>query len=201
MAVISGHCGAGPYSSGAGKSLGSRFTTSWPGNARLYGDWQLLTGATYSHKVFTGGPTGSSANLPGDGLNLGVRPVGAWVCTSGTITGQFCRQRVTRTFVTLTYDGVTVGYLTEMRYDDDTTWNPNDCRQTGKDLPNSSLPKGISRKGDSGGAAYHATGSGTVVYDGWFNAQSTYRAGSQWRCLYYFGQPNGIAAHNASITW
>lgn len=81
--LTAGHCGAGAfYNSGTSRYVGNTYTTTYPGNADIYGDWQLLAGSTYSLHLYSGSLT-SSSYLSIVGGNWGARSEGKSVVLLG----------------------------------------------------------------------------------------------------------------------
>lgn len=52
-ALTAGHCDGGNFYNN-GTFVGSQYTTAYPSNADIYGDWKLLSGSTYGTRVFSG---------------------------------------------------------------------------------------------------------------------------------------------------
>jgi hypothetical protein len=147
--LTAGHCTASRfYNNGA--YIGSQYTTSYPGNAGIYGDWKLVYQHSYALKTYAGGLY-DTTTLNINGANWGVRAIGSGICTSGSTTGQACRFFVTATGATRTVSGVTTGRLTIMRHDS--------SGGSGSDT------NGF-RPGDSGGPCYYANGTGNVAVAG-----------------------------------
>jgi hypothetical protein len=144
--MTAGHC-VGSWFFNNGNTVGGQFTTAYPGNAGIYGDWKLIRDSTYSLRVFNG-PLSSSTTLSITGANWGVRSNGSGVCTSGRTTAQVCRYFVVGTNMTVTSDGVVSGHLTTMRHDS--------SGGSGSDL------QGF-QGGDSGGPCYYAVSPGVYV--------------------------------------
>lgn len=186
MALTAGHCPGGSHYTGGGVPAGNLYTTAYPGNAYLYGDWKLLSGVSYSGNVFNGGLY-SSSKLPGVGINFTPLPDGHKVCTSGRTTAQLCNFWVDDTSQSVTINGVTSGRQTRIIVDDQSTWNPQDC--TGFD------------QGDSGGPVYYNNGSGGMMYVGLVKGVTWWWFGTQKRCSYYFTQLDGVRAWNSGVTW
>jgi len=67
--LTAGHCSGSTYKNN-GTTVGTQYTTAYPGNANIYGDWKLLQGSHYALKVF-GGPLSSNATLSITGGELG----------------------------------------------------------------------------------------------------------------------------------
>ncbi len=207
MILTAGHCGfATQYRTGSGSNLviGTRHTTAYPGNADIYGDWQLIKGADYSDWVFNGAPYNDKSSLQGTGLNTNWRARGLFLCSSGMTTGQWCRARILYidsqyTINDPTYGSTTIGKQYATIRD---TGNPADegkCLYTGQ---NGEAPDGYDRGGDSGGAVYHSNGTtpNTVTYDGLVSGQTWVWLGS-WSCKYYYTSLVGVKAWNNGITW
>jgi hypothetical protein len=58
--LTAGHCTSSSFTNN-GNLVGNQFTTTYPGNADVYGDWKLLSGSTYGMRVFNGGAYGTRA--------------------------------------------------------------------------------------------------------------------------------------------
>lgn len=141
-AVTAGHCDSGRFfNPGSGTFVGGTWTTTWPGTASRYGDWQLLSGSTYATRLYSDSVS-SSASLAISRGNTGSRAIGTELCSSGQVTGSRCRYVVTQIHDSDTYSGVRVGYLTRTIHD------PN--------RDGTGTCTGF-RKGDSGGPAYYAS--------------------------------------------
>lgn len=98
--VTAGHCGnmsnyadSGRYRTGHGLSVGSTMTTTYPTNAHIYGDWQLIRGGSYELSAFTGAlSSGTQMNIRG--WNYVDRPINSYLCSTGSTTGFKCRYKV-----------------------------------------------------------------------------------------------------------
>lgn len=206
MLLTAGHCGAASvYTSGSGTNLviGWRYTTSWPGNADIYGDWQLLYGRDYSDWVFNGAPFNDTSSLRGTGLNLGWRATGTFLCSTGMTTGQWCRQRILYNDSSYTASGVTVRKLYQTTLDNNDPLTYGRCLYTGQ---NGKAPDGYDRGGDSGGAAYHSNGTtpNTVTYDGLTSGMSWTHSNPvdpTWYCRYFYTSLIGVKAYAPTIGW
>lgn len=143
--LTAGHCGGSSFYNN-GNLVGSQWTTAYPGNAPIYGDWKLLSGQTYLTRVFNGPrstiPT-SNSTLVMSGARYGAIPVGIAMCTSGRTTGQWCTYTVKASGVSVTISGVTSGHQMRMK-----------------------AVGGHAGGGDSGGPCYHSDGSGGVTATG-----------------------------------
>ena len=186
MMLTAGHCPGGTHYTGGGLPVGNRFTTSYPGNADIYGDWKLLSGKSYSDRVWNGGLYDSTSH-PGAGINFTPLPYGHRVCTSGRTTGQLCRFWVKETNTVEKIGGVTVNHQTTLIVDDQSTSNPEDC--TGF------------QGGDSGGPAYYNNGSGSMIYAGLVQGTTWQWYLTQKRCQYHITQLNGVRAWNSTAAW
>lgn len=149
--ATAGHCLLGsataraPGESATTYRFGTRYTTSWPGNAHKYGDFQLLQGSTYSPDVWVSNTT--TADIVW--ASWWSRSEGQQLCSSGRTTGQVCRYYVTDVNTIANVEGTLVGPVTRMHHKGNRT-NP-DCT-------------GFTR-GNSGGPVYfsHSSGSGISV--------------------------------------
>lgn len=207
MILTAGHCGyASQYMSGSGSNLviGTRHTTSYPGNADMYGDWQLIKGKDYSDWVFNGAPYNDNSSLQGTGLNTSWRARGLFLCSSGMTTGQWCRARILYIDATYTFDdpsfgSVTAGKLYTTIQDTGNSADYGKCLYTGQ---NGDAPDGYDRGGDSGGAVYHSNGTtpNTVTYDGLVTGSSWVWLGS-WSCKYYYTSLVGVKTWNSGVGW
>lgn len=145
MALTAGHCtGSDFYNNG--QWVGGVYTTSYPGNGKLYGDWKLITGGYYLLSVFNGPrptiPTSDSI-LPITSAQWGGMPVGARMCTSGVTTGQWCTFTVKESYASVTIEDVKLVHQMRMK-----------------------PAGGMFEKGDSGGPCYYADGNGGVIVTG-----------------------------------
>ncbi len=170
--LTAGHCTATSFTN-AGNLVGNQYTTAYPGNADIYGDWKLLYGSTYGMRVFNGDVYGTTS-LAISGAVWGGRPNGSAVCTSGRTTGQICRYYVTNSYSTRTVDGIVTGQMLEMRHDS--------TGGSGADW-NGAQP------GDSGGTCYYSDGAGGVTVAGIVTARFSTPS-----LRYYCTQLSGVRA-------
>jgi hypothetical protein len=170
--LTAGHCTSSSFTNN-GNLVGNQFTTTYPGNADVYGDWKLLSGSTYGMRVFNGGAYGTTS-LGISGAVWGGRPNGSGVCTSGTTAGQVCRYYVTNSYVARTVDDVVTGHMLGMRHDS--------SGGSGADW-NGAQP------GDSGGTCYYSDGAGGVTAVGVVTARF-----SAPTMRYYCTQLSGVRA-------
>lgn len=95
--LTAGHCGVHTFtnqrSDGLVQTVGSTYTTAYPGNAWTYGDWQLISGSTYAQWTYSGGLNDSTV-LRITGAVWGSLPKGQGMCTSGVTTFQDCHFHV-----------------------------------------------------------------------------------------------------------
>jgi hypothetical protein len=85
--LTAGHCAYADYWNGSGSALvGHQFTTSYPSNAQMYGDFKILSGSTYNNRIWTGGVTGTDT-MPIVSANWQTLAEGRGVCTSGSEGG------------------------------------------------------------------------------------------------------------------
>lgn len=54
MALTAGHCTNSTHYNN-GNYVGSTFTTAYPGNTDIYGDWKLIDGRDYAHALYSQG--------------------------------------------------------------------------------------------------------------------------------------------------
>ncbi len=175
--LTAGHC-VGTTFTNNGNFVGGLYTTTYPGNADIYGDWQLLQGSTYAMRVFNGGPN-DGISLPISGGVWGGRPNGSAICTSGRTTGQVCRFYVTNSYVSVSVDGVITGHLLQMRHDSN--------GGSGSDA------NGFNH-GDSGGPCYFSDGNGGVTVTGIVTAFSSVNP------TYFCTQLSGVRAWSANTS-
>jgi hypothetical protein len=147
--LTAGHCTGSTFTNN-GNVVGTTYTTTYPGNAHMYGDWKLIQGSTYGTRVFSG-IMSSNDSLPISGANYGGRPEGLQMCTSGRTTAQICRYFAAGSYATHTVNGVTSNYQQRMYHDGNLDGYAD---RSGFDL------------GDSGGPCYYSDGSGGVVVNG-----------------------------------
>lgn len=170
--LTAGHCTSTTFTNN-GTLVGNQYTTAYPGNADIYGDWKLLSGSTYGMGVFNGGVF-DTTSLAISGAVWGGRPNGSGICTSGRTTGQICRYYVTNSYTTRTVDGVVTGHMLEMRHDSTggggADWNG-------------------AEPGDSGGTCYYSDGAGGVTVAGIVTARFNTPA-----LRYYCTQLSGVRA-------
>lgn len=181
MALTAGHCTPTSWFNN-GRSVGTQYTTAWPGNADIYGDWKLISGSSYSLSVFNG-TLSSSSTLPLVGGNWGSRPLGSGLCASGRTTGQTCRYFVISNYADEIFssDGVEVYPMVESYHDSDLDGNSD---QSGWE------------PGDSGGPCYHSSGSGLMadgIVKGWIN-WGPFSNGQTYYCTMLAGLQNWAPA-------
>ena len=176
--MTAGHCTSGNYFNN-GALIGTTDTTSYPGNANIYGDWKLLSGdpaEDYALRTYSGGLS-DQTNLIINGAHWSNRPIGAGFCSSGSTTGQICRYFVTASTTTVSISNVTTGRLTRLRHD-----------STG----GSGYDTAGFRPGDSGGPCYCANGTGNVAVGGIITGYNTSNL-----LHYYCTQLSGVRAWNS----
>jgi hypothetical protein len=145
--LTAGHCTDSSFTNN-GHAFGSQYTTAYPGNADIYGDWKLLSGESYGLRIFSGAVS-SSSTLPVSGANWGARNNGLQMCTSGATTGSICRYFIFRSFAKELIEGVWTNNLLEMTHDSTGT-------NLYEDLDGAD-------HGDSGGPCYYSDGAGGVI--------------------------------------
>lgn len=182
-ALTAGHCLVGSfYNSGTSRFMGSTYTTSWSGNADIYGDWQLLRNSTYSLYLYSGSLS-SSNTLRIVGGQFSARSNGLELCSSGRTTGSVCRYRILDSYRTsdVTSGGITaeVGFLYKLISD------PN------RDGVGSCTGW---QSGDSGGPLYYASGTGVKVTS-IVTSHST-----SGNCTYWSTMLAGVRQWNSSAT-
>lgn len=175
--LTAGHCTSGTYSNN-GQVVGSTYTTSYPGKAKIFGDWKLLQGSSYALRVYSG-DVYSSASLPITGAEWGVKALGSGMCSSGATTGQICRYYVADFYKAHSWNGVLTYPLTMLGH-------------TSSGQPGFSDSNGW-KPGDSGGPCYFSDGAGGVKVAGIVTGR--YVAGST---DYYCTQLSGVRAWNSS---
>lgn len=185
MMLTAGHCPGGTHYTPAKRPVGNQYTTAYPGNANVYGDWKLIAGKSYSPNVYNAGNS-SSLRHPGAGLYFGGLAVGRQLCSSGRTTGQICGYIVQGNFSRSKLDGVTAGHQIKLAKQEG-RWNSHGCNGT--------------RGGDSGGPMYYNNGSGKMVYVGLVRGYSWWKPGTQKRCTYYATQLSGVRAWKSSVGW
>lgn len=150
--LTAGHCTYGVFTNN-GAQVGAMYTTSYPSNADIYGDFQLLGSSTYNYgsRVFNGDMS-SNSSLEITGGFWGNGTVGQGICTSGATTAQICRYFATNWGRISDFgDGILVYPMVEMRHD-----------STG----GSGYDSNGAQPGDSGGPCYWSNGSGGVIATG-----------------------------------
>lgn len=183
--LTAGHCLGGTHYTPQGKSVGNKYTTSYPGNASIYGDWKMLSGKSYSADVYNSGSSSSSRHH-GAGANFGALSGGHQLCTSGRTTGQICGFVVQSTFARVKVGNVSTGHITKLAKKEGRI-NTHGCNGF--------------RGGDSGGPAYYNNGSGKMIYTGIVTGHSRAKRGTQYRCTYYVTQLSGVRAWKGSVKW
>jgi len=176
--LTAGHCTGSTFTNN-GNVVGTTYTTAYPGNAHIYGDWKLIQGSTYGMRVFNG-IMSSNDNLPISGANYGGRPNGLQICVSGRTTAQTCRYFVTGSYETFTVNGVTANYQLRMYHDGDLDGYGD---RSGWE------------SGDSGGPCYYSDGSGGVIVNGIVKGRITPTTGA---ITYYCSQLTGVRYWDAS---
>jgi streptogrisin C len=178
--LTAGHCPTGIFTNN-GTTVGMMYTTSLPGNAHIYGDFQLLgsTTSSYGSRVFSG-VMSSSSSLAITGGNWTNGSVGQAVCVSGATTAQTCRYYATNWGrITDFNDGIMTYPLVEMRHDS--------TGGSGYDS-NGFLP------GDSGGPCYWSDGNGGVIATGIVTGGLPNAGGTT---AYFCSQLKGVRAWNS----
>lgn len=171
-----------PYSVSSMTKIGNTGTTSYPGNADIYGDFRLIR-ATGSTRVFNGGKT-STSYATVSGVQYSPRAEGSFLCASGAATNaEICRFRVIDRSGTVTIDGVARGHVMVTYHDSDLN-GIGDC-------------EGMTY-GDSGGSVYYASSSrpGTVIANGIVLGG---RGGVGITCRDYFTSLDGVREWNSSF--
>lgn len=175
--LTAGHCtGSSFYNNGT--LVGTTYTSSYPGNASIYGDWKLIKGSNYASRVFSGSLS-SNSSLVISGAVWGGRPNGTGACSSGRTTAQICRYYVTGSYTSHTWLGVNTGQLLRMKHDSSGTGSGADHNGWGK--------------GDSGGPVYFSDGKGAVTVA----AIVTGRNIGSSSTVYYATQLSGVRAWNS----
>lgn len=173
LALTAGHCVGSSFSNN-GNVVGTQYTTAYPGNSYLYGDWKLIQGSSYGMAVFNGGLSSNSA-LPITGGNYVGRPNGSGVCTSGRTTAQICRYVVIGIYRTESIDGVTNAHMLETQKDADSNGYGEETGSQG---------------GDSGGPCYYGNGSTGVIVTGIVKGKINWWGTNGWS--YYCTQLSGL---------
>lgn len=151
MVLTAGHCRDSGFTNNG--SMGSMYTTSYPGNALNYGEWTLIYGKDYRRQLYSGAMS-SSAVLPITAADWGIRAPGLGVCSSGSTTGSICRYRVAindqSDWLKNPFTGQIVlsGHMTITNHDP--SWNLT-------------FDNGGWQGGDSGGSIYYSNGAGMTV--------------------------------------
>lgn len=175
--LTAGHC-TGTSFTNNGTVVGTQYTTSYPGNQNIYGDFKLLQGKSYALRVFSGSMS-SNASLPISGGTWGARPNGSGMCVSGRTTAQTCRYFVSGTYRTFNGAGHQVRMYHDSNLDglgDNNGWQP----------------------GDSGGPCYHANGGGGVIVNGIVKGRTLPIVGAGNATTYWCTQLSGVRAWNSS---
>lgn len=168
--LTAGHCQLGSSTAYApGKStttykFGTRYTTSWPGNAYRFSDFQLLSGSSYASNMWSGSTSTTTTTAIKD-VYWYARGEGSQYCSSGGRTGSICRYYIVDTEAT-NWIGTTKVYpTTVLKHRSDR--RTNDCSGW--------------LGGDSGGTIYfsHWSGSG-IVAAGLVTGSSDCIAGQKW---------------------
>ena len=146
--ITAGHCSGSGASHNGGGNIGSPYTTTWPGNADIYGDWRMFTGGSYDHEVYSGALSSNSVHSITAG-QWGARSHGSQLCHSGRTTAEICRYYVYATYVDYSISGTAVAFGTRMYHDGDQNGTPDNTGFRG---------------GDSGGPMYSAYNGGVAVY-------------------------------------
>ena len=180
-ALTAGHCTSARFTTPKGSFVGNQYTTSYPGNAKLYGDWKIIRGSTYGPKVFSTSAT-SASNEHHNIVGITKRRTGQEVCHSGQTTGQVCRFVVEGTDSYLTVNGIKSTHQTLLYHDSDRN-GISDCNG--------------SQGGDSGGPVFSNAGStGNVNAHG--IVKGTYRTPLN-RCRYTYTQFDGVTAWDPGV--
>lgn len=171
-AATAGHCGTGPfYNNSKDRWVGTTHSNQFApftDKMRNRGDWQLITGSHYSLFTYTGGQWDGLRRSAMTG-NFEKRAVGSQLCSSGKMTGQYCRYFVLEHGTLLGTSIGDVGMLTFTKHDQDLD-GVGDCMAT--------------VGGDSGGPWYHAV-NGELTVDGFtWGAGGNLGAGNT-GCRYY----------------
>lgn len=177
--LTAGHCTGSTWYNDY-NLFGTQYTTAYPGNADIYGDWKLLGGQTYKTSLYSGAVS-SSSQLSITGANWSTRPYGYQMCTSGDITGSICRYFVFDSYASITIDGVTSDNQNVMFHDSTGTGNSSDSNGA--------------QGGDSGGPCYYSDGAGGAIVAG------TLKGGTTGTNPYYYcTQLSGVRAWKSSVT-
>lgn len=183
-ALTAGHCQGTDFRTPRNKHVGTMHTTTWPGNAALYGDWKLLRG-DFGMALFRGGSTSSLRSGIHEG-HFGTRSLGRELCASGQ-SGSMCRYVVVQTnAVTSIRQGdviVRSSHATFMRHDPDRA-GTSGC--TGWVA------------GDSGGPLFSQSNV-PDSYDVWGIVTATGGQGTG-TCRYVATQLSGVRAWTSSAT-
>ena len=177
--LTAGHCTDSSFRNN-GNLFGTQYTTAYPGNADIYGDWKLLGGQTYGLRIFSGAVL-SSSSLAISGANWTSRAKGLQMCTSGRTTGSVCRYYIDDTDDSQFFAGVWTNNLVAMHHDSYTLGTSRDAN--GAD------------HGDSGGPCYYSDGAGGVIVGGIVTA----KAGDASAPTYYCTKLGGVRAWNSSV--
>jgi hypothetical protein len=176
--LTAGHCTSSSYYNN-GSLVGSQYTTSYPGNADIYGDWKLLYRHDYHPRTYSGGLS-DQTTLFMSVADWGPPQVGQGICSSGSTTGQKCRFFVTAINLSVSFSGVQANQLFSMRHDSTNGpgWDTNGFLG-----------------GDSGGPCYYASGTvGKVRVSGIVKGMTTTRL------TYYRTQLAGVRLWNLGAT-
>jgi hypothetical protein len=181
MALTAGHCAGASYTNNG--TVGTQYTSAYPGNVGIYGDFKVLHGADYRLQVFSG-HTWQSNVLPINAVNWGLRSPGDGMCGSGATTGGICRYKVSGVIDTndyVTANGVTLlsGHMTIILHDGNLDLN-YDCDGW--------------THGDSGGPIYYGDGLGGVVVAGIITSST-----EDFPCEYYYTELKAVRLWNSSV--
>lgn len=172
--LTAGHCTDTSFTNN-GHAFGTQYTTAYPGNADVYGDWKLIYGQSYGLRIFSGAVS-SSSTLAVTSATWGARQNGLQMCTSGRTTGSICRYFVTGSYDKQLFEGVWANNLLDMKHDSTGTGSYADSN-------------GV-QAGDSGGPCYYSDGSGGVIAAGIVKGLSSAPS-------YYCTQLSGVRAWNS----
>lgn len=179
--LTAGHCGGITFTTPTGRFVGSQYTTSYPGNGKIYGDWKILYKGSYAPHIFNGAAnTNSTSNLKISGA--AKRWPGQEVCHSGRTTGQICRYVVSSVDTSFTVANVESTHQTTL-YHDSNRDGKSDCNGWAG--------------GDSGGPIYSLSSKGDGSVDVHGIVKGSWR-NSSGKCGYSFTQLSGVYAWNAN---
>lgn len=181
--LTAGHCTSGTWRTPTGRLVGTTYTTAFPGNARHFGDWKILSGSMYGEYVFNG-PADSNSTSTRRLVGVSRRGIGQEVCHSGATTGQVCRYVVVSQGDSGWSDGVEIGHLTVMYHDQN---------RDGFSDSNGAL------EGDSGGPVYSQATSNAQDGDMAHGIVNGYYNDWLGRRRYTYTQFDGVTEWNSNV--